>query len=269
MIKEYTLINRYYNNYIKEKEELFLEKINMLLCDLDFSSAHDYIKSVINNEVEGYDFKLLENNKRYLVFTSEDGSDSVYIRTIDSNEKNIEKMLKITNNPEDLKGIIFIDNTQNSNSHLEIYIDNYMDNIIFKKESLSGIKMIHIKNKREIITDTLDNYEYILWALSAIGDIFFEFSEESNTQDNKKFIDIIGLMQNEIDKIVNDKFIKDKCKPEFKLSVAGYDEDAKIILSIDHLGSKFSEVIFPHKGVDYNNGFNIYDKILNLYNRTM
>lgn len=84
-----------------------------------------------------------------------------------------------------------------------------------------------------------------------------------------KYIDIIELMQIQIDKITAEEWKSDECPPKFVLSVMGYDEEAKMALTIEHMGYRFTEVIFPCKGIVYNNGFNIYDEMRQLYNRTM
>lgn len=49
----------------------------------------------------------------------------------------------------------------------------------------------------------------------------------------------------------------------------GYKENAKIILTIEHLGLKFSTDLFPGEDILYNNGLDIREEIRSLYNRTM
>ncbi|MDU6995934.1 MAG: hypothetical protein E6356_13825 [Terrisporobacter othiniensis] len=84
-----------------------------------------------------------------------------------------------------------------------------------------------------------------------------------------KFIDITDLFQDKINELTEEMYGDDECKPKYTLSIMGYDEDAKFILSIDHLGVKFSNIIFPKKGIVYNNGFDLYEEMKQLYNRIM
>lgn len=77
------------------------------------------------------------------------------------------------------------------------------------------------------------------------------------------------MMQQNIDNIVKEVWTTDECPPNFILSVMDYDKNAKIMLTIEHLGYKFTDVLFPKEGINYNNGFNVYDEMKQLYNRTM
>lgn len=91
--------------------------------------------------------------------------------------------------------------------------------------------------------------------------------------------DIIQTLQKKVDEIASVRYKSDKCPPEFTVSlmfdysieegkmyarVTGH----KILLTITHLGSTFSEVLFPR--LDYRYGYEpLADIMKYLYNRTM
>lgn len=83
-----------------------------------------------------------------------------------------------------------------------------------------------------------------------------------------KDLDIIGLINKYVQEIAKDNWKKDECPPEFWVSVYGYGDEQKIMITVNHLGSKFTEVLFPIKDATYG-----YDSLLTemkyLYNRTM
>jgi hypothetical protein len=77
------------------------------------------------------------------------------------------------------------------------------------------------------------------------------------------------VIQKEIDKIAKCIYKKDICPPEFIVSILyNGEEEHKIILTIRHLGSTFSRILFPIKKNHY--GYdNLKDSIVYLYNQTM
>jgi hypothetical protein len=92
-------------------------------------------------------------------------------------------------------------------------------------------------------------------------------------------IDIIKCIQEQVDKIVKEKYKNDSCPPIFTVSVlykeddnlqtkVQRDKDHKIILTIQHCGSAFSKVIFPQTYNVY--GYEPLEEIMkHMYNRTM
>ena len=81
-------------------------------------------------------------------------------------------------------------------------------------------------------------------------------------------LDIVGLINEYVQEIAKDNWKVDKCPPEFWVSVCGYGNEQKIMITVNHLGSKFTEVLFLIKDATYG-----YDSLLTemkyLYNRTM
>lgn len=81
-------------------------------------------------------------------------------------------------------------------------------------------------------------------------------------------LDIIGLIDRYVQEIAKEHWKNDECPPEFWVSLSGYDEDQKILITINHLGSKFTKVLFPIKDACYGYGA-IKTEMQYLYNRTM
>lgn len=86
---------------------------------------------------------------------------------------------------------------------------------------------------------------------------------------NKYDTNIIDVLDEYIQKLAATKWKEDSCPPIFWLSLDNdIEEQHKIILTINHLGSKFSEVLFPRTDAHY--GYNsILHHMEQLYNRTM
>lgn len=81
--------------------------------------------------------------------------------------------------------------------------------------------------------------------------------------------DIIECIQSEVDKLVEEEYKADKCKPQYVVSILFLNEnDQKIILNCTHLGRTFSRVLFPRKECYYEYD-NLKDVIIDLYNQTM
>lgn len=81
-------------------------------------------------------------------------------------------------------------------------------------------------------------------------------------------LDIIELVDKYVQEIAKERWKDDECPPEFWVSLMGYDENQKIMLSVKHLGSVYTKILFPVKDATYG-----YDAIKTemeyLYNRTM
>ena len=263
MSKFYTLNEKYVEGYQKKKERLFIENLMNLLKDLQFVEFYNQLSETINKKEDLYNFEDINGKTYFKLLFEEYGDVGICLRPILENEslsEDIEKYL----NSENVKGLKISD--QINSYGLNIYFTNDLNTIIFKN-NIGVNKTLLIKNKNIIVNNNYEDFNYELWILSTIGDYLYTFKEDSRK--DHKFIDIIKLMQNEIDKIVEEEYKNDVCKPKFELSIMDYNENAKIVLSVEHMGLKFSEIIFPHKNICYNNGFNIYDEIRDLYNRTM
>ena len=86
---------------------------------------------------------------------------------------------------------------------------------------------------------------------------------------NLKNIDIISAIEEIIQALARENWRDDECPPEFYVSLNNDDEtNQSIMITINHLGYKFTEKLFPRKGTHYG-----YDTLMNqmigMYNRTM
>ena len=79
---------------------------------------------------------------------------------------------------------------------------------------------------------------------------------------------LICAIQNKVNEIVKDRYRKDDCPPEFIVSILYEGNIQRILLTIKHLGSCFSAVLFPKDGYDYGYG-PIDESMEQLYCRTM
>lgn len=81
--------------------------------------------------------------------------------------------------------------------------------------------------------------------------------------------DIVRLIELEVLKIANDKWKCDKCPPQFWVSLNNEDmKNQAIMITISHLGVKFTERLFPRTDSHY--GYkSVLDQMINMYNQTM
>ena len=80
---------------------------------------------------------------------------------------------------------------------------------------------------------------------------------------------IIEILDTAVQALAKEEWRSDDCPPEFWVSLDNSDiKSQAICLTINHLGSKFTEKIFPRPTAEFG-----YDTLLNymvsLYNRTM
>ena len=80
---------------------------------------------------------------------------------------------------------------------------------------------------------------------------------------------VIDLLDTVVQVIAERNWANDGCPPEFWVSLDNDNMDNQVIMiSINHLGSKFTEKLFPRPNTLY--GYNtIFDQMVSLYNRTM
>jgi len=83
------------------------------------------------------------------------------------------------------------------------------------------------------------------------------------------YTDIIKVIEEEVKRLIKKEWNDDVCPPEFWVSLDNYDmNNQRILLTISHLGSKFSRPIFPVEKTEYG-----YDPLIEymkkLYNQTM
>lgn len=82
-------------------------------------------------------------------------------------------------------------------------------------------------------------------------------------------MNIIQLLEEYVNTMSKEEWKDDKCQPKFIISLNNEDmNNQSIMITIDHLGSKFTENLFPRKETRY--GYDsILDQMINMYNRTM
>ncbi|MBE7896166.1 hypothetical protein [Paenibacillus polymyxa] len=90
-------------------------------------------------------------------------------------------------------------------------------------------------------------------------------------------MDIIDAIQRIVNEVVENEYRHDECPPEFIVSLLyeksveldeRSDKDHKIILTVRHLGSCFSKVIFPQVTQVF--GYDsLKEEMKYMYNRTM
>lgn len=82
-------------------------------------------------------------------------------------------------------------------------------------------------------------------------------------------MNIIGVLEEYISILSREEWKNDKCPPNFIVSLNNDDiNNQSIMITIDHLGSRFTEILFPRNESHY--GYNsILNQMINMYNRTM
>ena len=82
-------------------------------------------------------------------------------------------------------------------------------------------------------------------------------------------IDIVGVIEEKVQQYAKDYWNDDECPPEFWVSLNSEDPDSQsIMISIHHLGRKFTEKLFPRKDTNY--GYqSIINQMITMYNLTM
>jgi hypothetical protein len=82
-------------------------------------------------------------------------------------------------------------------------------------------------------------------------------------------IDIITAIDEIVQALARKNWYDDECPPEFYISLNNEDEDNQsIMITVNHLGYKFTEKLFPRKNMCY--GYDsLMSQMINLYNKTM
>lgn len=82
-------------------------------------------------------------------------------------------------------------------------------------------------------------------------------------------LDIVSIIDEKVQLFAKDYWNDDSCPPEFWVSLNNEDENNQsIMISIYHLGSKFTERLFPRKNTEYGYG-SVINQMINMYNQTM
>lgn len=88
---------------------------------------------------------------------------------------------------------------------------------------------------------------------------------------NQQFfnLDIIKIIEEYIQNLAKNHWDNDECPPEFWVSLNNEDmNNQSIMITVNHLGLKFTEKLFPRKDTEYGYG-SILDQMISIYNQTM
>lgn len=82
-------------------------------------------------------------------------------------------------------------------------------------------------------------------------------------------LNIINVIEKSIQDLAKSYWIEDECPPEFWVSLNNEDmKNQSIMITINHLGRKFTERLFPRKETQY--GYeSVLSQMINMYNQTM
>ena len=82
-------------------------------------------------------------------------------------------------------------------------------------------------------------------------------------------LDIVNILEEKVQELAKEHWKNDDCPPEFWVSLNNEDMDNQVILiTIKHLGNKFTEKLFPRKNTEY--GYeSVINQMINMYNQTM
>lgn len=82
-------------------------------------------------------------------------------------------------------------------------------------------------------------------------------------------MDIIDVIDEVVQKLAEESWREDECPPEFWVSLNNEDmNNQSIMITINHLGYKFTEKLFPRKDARYGYG-GLREQMMNMYNQTM
>lgn len=81
--------------------------------------------------------------------------------------------------------------------------------------------------------------------------------------------DIVNIIEEYVQQTAKEYWSTDDCPPKFWVSLNNVDmNNQKIMITIDHLGRKFTEVLFPRSNTEYGYSLVLY-LMENMYNQTM
>lgn len=167
MNKSYTLNERYYNSFLEEQKLLFTNKLKNIIEDINLKETYDYILDFIENEEEP--IETLYSGAKALKIEGNEEYEKILITCRECNEKDVLDILSLE---DKIYSIKIIDKICHRN--LSIHFNENLDGIVLSYKFLDEHKYILIRNY-EIIVDKLNDYDYVLWLLTVIGDTLFEF----------------------------------------------------------------------------------------------
>lgn len=82
-------------------------------------------------------------------------------------------------------------------------------------------------------------------------------------------LDIVNIIEEQIQNLAMSHWSNDECPPEFWVSLNNEDmKNQSIMITINHLGCKFTEKLFPRTDTEY--GYDsVLNQMINMYNQTM
>lgn len=82
-------------------------------------------------------------------------------------------------------------------------------------------------------------------------------------------MDVISIIDEVVQELAEESWSEDNCPPEFWVSLNNEDiNNQSIMITINHLGCKFTEKIFPRKDTRYGYG-SLHEQMKNMYIQTM
>lgn len=82
--------------------------------------------------------------------------------------------------------------------------------------------------------------------------------------------DLIGLINDYVQKLAAEMFVDDICPPTFIVSLKDDKGTDEIVITIEHNGASFAETIFPDKSENTEYCYEyLQNTIERIYNRTM
>lgn len=170
MNNSYTLDERYFFSFLKEKQLLFENKIKGIIEDINLKELYNYILDLINNSEDESIETLYGGDKAFKISAYEE-YEEILIYSKECNEEDILELLSLEDKVYSIKIIERI-----CHRNLSIHFDENVNNIVFSYRFIDEHKYILMRNYK-ILVDKLNDYDYVLWLLSVIGDFLFEFEE--------------------------------------------------------------------------------------------
>lgn len=86
---------------------------------------------------------------------------------------------------------------------------------------------------------------------------------------NLENMDVISIIDEIVQALARKNWWDDECPPEFYVSLNNEDKtNQSIMITVNHLGYKFTEKLFPRKNTEY--GYEcLLNQMISMYNQTM
>lgn len=167
---EYTLVSKNYLTFLEGVESLFLEKFKNIVDDLNLKEMYNDVISFIEN-ASSENIEILYDDKKALKLTYENEYQEILISCRECIEDDI---LKILDTSETIYSILITDRI--CHNGFNVHFDEHVKNIVLSRKFLGEHNYTLIKDNR-IVSDSLKDFNHILWLLSIIGDYLYEFED--------------------------------------------------------------------------------------------